>query len=85
MTLDAAQDGIEMKEIHRLLKTGGKIFILDPTADTWFIKIIDKIIKLFEPQHVKIYSSDEFKNLIIGAGLEYSGSKIIEPREKVHI
>jgi ubiquinone/menaquinone biosynthesis C-methylase UbiE len=76
---------IAMKEIHRVLKTGGEIFILDPTADIWFIKIIDKIIKLFERQHVKFYSSEEFKSLMIGAGLKYSGYKIIEPKEKVHI
>jgi len=76
---------IAMKEIHRLLKTGGKIFILDPTADTWFIKIIDKIIKLLEPQHVKIYSTVEFKNLMEGAGLKYSGSQKIEHQEMVHI
>jgi ubiquinone/menaquinone biosynthesis C-methylase UbiE len=76
---------IAMNEIHRVLKPGGKIFILDPTADSWFIKAIDKIIKLFEPQHVKIYSSEEFRNLIEGAGLSYSGSQEIKPREKVHI
>jgi ubiquinone/menaquinone biosynthesis C-methylase UbiE len=76
---------LAMKEIHRVLKTGGKIFILDPTADSWFIKVLDKIIKLLEPQHVKIYSTEEFKNLIEGAGLKYSGSQNIMPREKVHI
>jgi|BarGraIncu01122A_1022018.scaffolds.fasta_scaffold40900_1 ubiquinone/menaquinone biosynthesis C-methylase UbiE len=74
-----------MKEIFRLLKPDGKIFILDPTADYWFIKIIDKIIKLIEPGHVKIYSTKEFESLLINAGLKYIGCKKTITREKVHI
>src|SRR5215831_5797377 len=35
-----------MNEISRLLKHGGKIYIVDPTADSLFIKVIDKVIKL---------------------------------------
>ena len=57
-------------EISRLLKPGGRIFILDPAADYIFIKTLDKIIKVFQPEHVKIYSSDEFKRLMISAGLK---------------
>jgi ubiquinone/menaquinone biosynthesis C-methylase UbiE len=74
-----------MKEIARLLKTGGKIYILDPTADFWFIKILDKLIKIFEPQHVKIYSTKEFKNLMSDAGLKHLGFRIIPGRQKVQI
>ena len=74
-----------MREIYRLLKPGGKIYILDPAADTWIIKVVDKIIKLFEPGHVKIYSSEEFKNLMSEAGLKYIGNEKIMTREKVQI
>ena len=74
-----------MKEIYRLLKVGGKIYILDPTADFWFIKIIDKISKLFEPGHVKLYSTKEFERLIIDAGLKYVGCEKIKAHQKVHI
>jgi ubiquinone/menaquinone biosynthesis C-methylase UbiE len=74
-----------MSEISRLLKPGGKIFILDPTADNMFIKILDKFIKLLQPEHVKIYSSDEFKRLMIGAGLKYKGFEIILAHQKVQI
>ena len=73
-----------MKEIFRLLKPAGKIFILDPTADTILIKIIDKIIKWTEPAHVKMYSTKEFKELMVNAGLKYLESKSL-PGEKVHI
>lgn len=74
-----------MSEISRLLKPGGKIFILDPTADNIFIKILDKFIKLLQPEHVKIYSSDEFKRLMISAGLKYKGFEIIFAHQKVQI
>jgi ubiquinone/menaquinone biosynthesis C-methylase UbiE len=74
-----------MKEMSRLLKPGGKIYILDPTADTLLIRLIDKIIRFLEPQHVKLYSTEEFKNLILDSGLKYSGSKEIAPSEKVHM
>ena len=74
-----------MKEIFRLLKHRGKIYILDPAADSWIIKIVDKIIKLFELGHVKIYSSEEFKNLMSATGLKYVGNEEIRTREKVQI
>jgi ubiquinone/menaquinone biosynthesis C-methylase UbiE len=74
-----------MNEIHRLLRTGGKIYILDPTADIWYIKIVDKIIKLFEPQHVKIYSSEEFKSLMSCAGITYLRHEIVTGQQKVQI
>lgn len=73
-----------MKEFRRLLNIGGKAYILDPTADYWHLKILDKIIKIFEPGHVKIYSSVEFKNLIENAGLKYKGHHKISPGEMVH-
>jgi len=77
--------GKAMSEMYRLLRTGGKVYILDPTADSWPIKFADKIIKFFEPQHVKLYSTNEFRNLMIGAGLKYLESKKIRGRESVHI
>lgn len=73
-----------MKEIHRLLKKGGRIYILDPTADSWIIKVIDKMIKLLEPEHVKMYSTKEFKGLMLEAGLNYIETRSIE-KEKVHV
>lgn len=73
-----------MGEISRLLKNGGRIYILDPTADSLAIKFADKIIRLLEREHVKLYSSLEFKNLISNAGLRYDGSKNIQGKEKVH-
>jgi ubiquinone/menaquinone biosynthesis C-methylase UbiE len=76
---------IAMKEIFRLLKPGGKTYILDPAADSWLMKVVDNIIKLLEPGHVKIYSSEEFKNLMSEAGLKYIGNESTKTREKIQI
>ena len=74
-----------LKEIYRLLKKGGKVYILDPTSDKWYVNVINKIIKLFEPEHVKKYSTAEFRLLFQNAGLKYSFSKEIKGNDKVHI
>jgi ubiquinone/menaquinone biosynthesis C-methylase UbiE len=74
-----------MKEMSRLLRQCGKVYILDPTADNIFIKIADKIIKVIEPAHVKIYSTKEFRELMTNAGITYAGNQKIHGQEKVHI
>jgi ubiquinone/menaquinone biosynthesis C-methylase UbiE len=74
-----------LKEMYRLLKKGGKVFILDPTADTWYLRIIDKVIKFLEPQHVKIYSTMEFEQMMLAAGLKYSGFKYVLRKQKVQV
>lgn len=74
-----------MKEIHRVLKKGGKIFILDPIADYWIIKVIDRIFRLIEREHVKMYSSKEFYKLIRHAGLIYVGCDITNRQHRVQI
>ncbi len=72
-----------LKEMRRLLTPGGKVYILDPTADSWIAKAADKIFRLIEPEHVKMYSTKEFQQLFEQAGLKYSRSEI--GREKIHI
>jgi ubiquinone/menaquinone biosynthesis C-methylase UbiE len=74
-----------LREIRRLLKYGGKLYLLDPTADGWFIKCIDKIGELLEPAHVKLYNTEEFRNMFADAGLKYSASGMTRTRQKVHI
>lgn len=74
-----------MNEIKRLLKKGGRVYILDPTTDSMFARIIDKIIKMFEPDHVKMYSTEEFKNMFAVAGLKYDRTEVIRSIEKIHI
>ncbi len=64
-----------LKEMYRLLKNGGKLYILDPLADTWIVKFFDRLAKLKEPEHVKMYSTKEFQQLFEGAGFKYSSVK----------
>lgn len=73
-----------LTEMHRLLKDGGMVYILDPTADTWIVKLADKIIRFLEPTHVKIYSTEEFINMMTVAGLKYSGTIKTGSHEIVH-
>lgn len=72
-------------EMHRLLRSGGKVYILDPTADSGFMKFIDKIIKIVEPAHVKMYSTEEFQKLFAGVGLKYLNTKFMSGRDTIHI
>jgi ubiquinone/menaquinone biosynthesis C-methylase UbiE len=72
-------------EFYRLLKKGGKVYILDATTDVWFAKIVDMIFRLLEAEHVKHYSTKEYQQLFHNAGLKYSVSKKIKGNSKVHI
>lgn len=74
-----------LNEMYRLLKKGGKIYILDPTADNWTSRAADKIIKLIEPEHVKLYSTKEFQQLFENARLRYATSGTIKATSKIHI
>jgi ubiquinone/menaquinone biosynthesis C-methylase UbiE len=74
-----------LDEMQRLLKLGGKVYILDITADKWIIKVADKILKLFEPEHVKVYSTKEFRALFNAVGLTYLECKLVKGHQKIHI
>jgi len=74
-----------LTEMHRLLKTRGRVYILDPTADNWLVKLIDKLGEWFEPEHVKLYSTEEFRSLFSVAGLKYVATEVINNREKIHV
>ena len=74
-----------MKEIHRVLKKGGRVYILDPIADNWLIKLVDKIMRLIEPEHVKMYSSKEFYVLMENAGIIYICCDKTNKQHKVQI
>ncbi len=66
-----------LSEAFRVLKSGGKLYILDFTPDDFFIKWIDRVFLKMQKEHVKQYSTMEFKRLFNNAGLKPLGSKII--------
>ena len=73
-----------LREMRRLLKSGGKLYLLDPLADSWITKFWDMLAKLKEPEHVKFYSTKEFQQLFKQAGLKYS-SAATNWRQGIHI
>lgn len=73
------------REMRRLLRSSGKLYILDPTADTWYVKLADKLMKLTQHEHVKLYSTEEFQKLFADSGLKYVQTKMIKMHQKVHI
>ena len=74
-----------LKEIRRLLKSGGTVYILDLSADYLIIKVLDKASKTFDRSHVKLYSTREFKKLFENAELIYSETKTIFSYQKIQI
>jgi ubiquinone/menaquinone biosynthesis C-methylase UbiE len=73
-------------EVYRVLKQEGKIYILDITADDFITRRIDALTKKIEKEHVKDYSTAEYKQMFSEAGLKYINSKIIMAYPlKVHI
>jgi ubiquinone/menaquinone biosynthesis C-methylase UbiE len=46
-----------LKEMYRLLKTGGKLFLRDPAVDNWVIRLIAKGMHLFIRDKVNLHTS----------------------------
>ncbi len=74
-----------VKEMYRLLDEGGRTYILDPSADSWVVRVADRLIKILEPEHVKIYSTKEFRRFFEQANFNYVASEAINSHAKVHI
>ena len=77
--------GKVLEETYRVLKAKGKMYILDVTADDPFIKWIDKMVRRREKEHVRFYSTIDYKNMFLRAGLSYIKNKQITYPLKIHI
>ena len=62
--------GKAVREMARVLKPGGTVCIVDPTADLFALRWADAIIKRRDPTHVRIYSTAEFNAFFEEAGLK---------------
>ncbi len=75
-----------LDEVRCVLKPGGQIGIMDFTADGPILRMIDRVIKSREPEHVRFYSTQEYRSLYAQAKLKYVAAKMIAyPMMKVHI
>jgi ubiquinone/menaquinone biosynthesis C-methylase UbiE len=74
-----------LREAHRVLKPKGRIFILDTTANNFFMRVVDGLSRKIEKAHVRLYSTREFQALFEQAGLSYMTSKPVFSAIKVHI
>ncbi len=74
-----------LKEVCRVLKPKGKIYLLDMTADMLIIRMADTIAKMMDRGHVKLYSTEEYRVLFRNAGLKYLKTMPIGPVSKIHV
>ena len=72
-------------EVRRVLRPGGRLCILDVTADSRIVRWIDSRVRLKEPEHVRFYSTSEYSKMFEVAGLRCKASKTILPPMKAHL
>jgi ubiquinone/menaquinone biosynthesis C-methylase UbiE len=73
-----------LDEIRRVLATSGRLYIMDLTADGAVTRWIDARARRKEPEHVKFYSSGEYRAMFEAAHLRYLDSQVIAWAMKVH-
>jgi ubiquinone/menaquinone biosynthesis C-methylase UbiE len=66
-----------LSEAYRVLKQKGRIYVLDVTTDDFLTRWIDNLGRKIEKEHVKHYSTAEYKQMFFQAGLKYIQSKIL--------
>lgn len=58
---------------------------MDFTADGFITKMVDKWFKKREQEHIKFYSTHDYKELFARANLKYVANRLIIYPLKVHI
>ncbi len=73
-----------LDEIRRVLKPGGRVYITDGTGDDILTRLMDKYVMARNPDHVKLYSTGEYRDLFSRSKITYITTKVVFP-EKVQI
>ncbi|HTG47030.1 MAG TPA: methyltransferase domain-containing protein [Actinomycetota bacterium] len=58
-----------IREMTRVLATGGRLVLGDACSDRWAARIADSFLRRFEPGHVRLYRSAELGSFAQGADL----------------
>jgi ubiquinone/menaquinone biosynthesis C-methylase UbiE len=74
-----------LAEVRRVLKPGGRLYILDVTTDDPFMRWIDGRVRMRQPEHVKMYSSREFQAMFAAAKLDYLKTSLVAYPVKIHV
>ncbi|MCL4396082.1 MAG: class I SAM-dependent methyltransferase [Chloroflexi bacterium] len=72
-------------QIRRILKPGGRLYIMDVTTDGPLSRLLDRVTAAREPEHVKFYSTAEYRSFFESARLKHVASQTILPPMKVHM
>jgi ubiquinone/menaquinone biosynthesis C-methylase UbiE len=72
-------------EIGRVLRVAGRLFILDATTDDFFMRWVDRRVRGSEPEHVKLYSSREYRSMFETGDLKAQNSKWVTYPLKAHM
>ena len=76
-----------VREFVRILRPGGRFYVLDVTADDVFLRAVNAVVRKREAAHVNFYSSREFQRMIAAAGAEYEQRRLGRFRYpmKIHV
>ena len=80
-----AHPSVALAEIHRVLRPGGRLCIMDVTADNCLIRWMDARVQRKEPEHVRFYSSKEYARMFAEGDLKLVMSRTFLPPMKVHV
>jgi SAM-dependent methyltransferase len=59
-----------LAEMRRVLAPGGRLALGDACADRRAVRIADRVLRAFQPGHIRFYRSAELRDMLRAAGLE---------------
>jgi ubiquinone/menaquinone biosynthesis C-methylase UbiE len=71
--------GAALAEMKRVLKSDGKLIILDWCKDSLVFRAYDFWLKMTDPAHQKCYTQAEFHNLLTAVGFKISSATKVRP------
>jgi ubiquinone/menaquinone biosynthesis C-methylase UbiE len=67
-----------LREAKRVLRTHGRLYVFDVTADHPFVQLVDRLLGARDRAHVKFYSSREYAAMFCNVGLRHVDSRRIK-------